>query len=397
MTVVQQDDKRVGDQVVVDLAQSIGFVAKTWFKLWSRGASNKQALLAKLQSRRGIARQQMSFWPRLALELLDDVLKKVSAKLGMGIDCLNVNDIKSLPPEGRKAFLDILVDMEQQLMLPSTQLYNLVALIPKAIGGNRPIGLMIFVCKARVRLRKHALGEWDEAHCNTCRVGTSALQAAYVSELEIELEAALGKMSGGCLLDLQKYVDTIDLDLLVQDGIMYNYPIAHLVLVMEAYRAPRFLRQAQCTNDGIAACNCAVVGGVPATNLAKLYMIQPLRQLMTKHMDVKLRQYIDDLHLRCSGSPMIFVNFLVPAVVDLVANLTAKKAPVSDTKSVIVATNLALANRIARSLSTHDLYFPVAQTARDLGVSTSFGSSKNSSSTKQRHLSASSDALESAE
>jgi hypothetical protein len=62
---------------------------------------------------------------------------------------------------------------------------------------------------------KDRAGHWDKA----CGV-SDAQTADSVAELENELDALAGKLAGGCLLDLQKFYDSLSLQRFAQEAII---------------------------------------------------------------------------------------------------------------------------------------------------------------------------------
>ena len=59
--------------------------------------------------------------------------------------------------------------------------------------------------------------------------GKGALEAAYISELEIEMDVANKQVVAGALIDMAKFYDKLDCMALLQDGVGKGYPLPLLV------------------------------------------------------------------------------------------------------------------------------------------------------------------------
>ena len=69
----------------------------------------------------------------------------------------------AMPQAALAALADIYNDIDREMCLPWQALLNLIALIPKPAGGDRPIALTTVIYAVWVRIRQPMLRQWEEA------------------------------------------------------------------------------------------------------------------------------------------------------------------------------------------------------------------------------------------
>ena len=124
-------------------------------------------------------------------------------------------DVQALPDSCRTALLALLLECEHLAIGPWQWLLTLMAMLPKADGSDRAIGLVAFLVRLWGRLRGAATadlnnqeraGFWDTAVKNS-----SSLQAALKRALRAEACALLPNVSGlNLLLDIFKFYNSMD-------------------------------------------------------------------------------------------------------------------------------------------------------------------------------------------
>lgn len=123
-------------------------------------------------------------------------------------------------------------------------------MLGKPSGGTRT------VCKNpmfyRITLRpRNNVTLWEEdmtGDFDTSGKGKSALVAAAYRGLQAEIYKYTEEQVIGVFHDFEKFFDTIDLEILMQQATEHNFPIVDLAYTMQQHMAPRII---QC--DGFAA------------------------------------------------------------------------------------------------------------------------------------------------
>ena len=118
--------------------------------------------------------------PTLDVPHLDDAVCEFKDATAHGMDTVGPRFIKHLPYEGRAAVCDMFNGWTYACALPWQMLLNLVVLIPKPGGGERPIALLNFFLRLFLRCHKplsrrwcrDRAGEWDAAVEGSSSLGT---------------------------------------------------------------------------------------------------------------------------------------------------------------------------------------------------------------------------------
>ena len=120
--------------------------------------------------------------------------------------------MRPLPEPAKQALVDLLTQVEQELVWPATILLNLIILLAKPNGGERPIALIAILYRIWVRMRKPELEVWEAAragHWDSAVQGSSALKAALRRALADEMAIATDLAVISVLWDLEKFYDSI--------------------------------------------------------------------------------------------------------------------------------------------------------------------------------------------
>ena len=196
--------------------------AGQWDKLWGRDRGQEAALFEKVQALLDPARQQLATWVLLMLEDLARAIRATPVNAGLGFDRLQPSMLRSLPQEGKLQLLLLLRRMEADMILPSQLMLNLVALLDKPDGSDRPISLMPMPYRLLVRMRRPFVDAWDASQAGPWDAavrGSGALEAAFDSELSMEMDHFEGKTTAGGLFDMAECYDNIDLCILVDEAV----------------------------------------------------------------------------------------------------------------------------------------------------------------------------------
>ena len=82
---------------------------------------------------------------------------------------------------------------------------------------------------------------WD-----TARPGSSALQAAIARASYGEASTTLGLHIAAVLWDFEKFIHSIDTEVLIQHALDTGYPITDLLLGLQVHGGPRLLQLHKC-------------------------------------------------------------------------------------------------------------------------------------------------------
>ena len=102
---------------------------------------------------------------------------------------------------------DILNDVERTLTFPAQVLLNVIALLGKPQGGERPITLTTAPYRLYSRIRKTFVTEWESTRAgfwDSAVKGSTPLRAALIRELYNEVPVYMGLAVAQILWDMEK-------------------------------------------------------------------------------------------------------------------------------------------------------------------------------------------------
>ena len=167
---------------------------------------------------------------------LADHLGKARGSRATGLDGMSNQDLKHSPPQSRAALCDIVNSIISNAIVPRQMMLNVVQLIPKPKGGDRPITITSTVLSLVMDVLGVQMNEWQEAQeafWDDAVKGSSALRAALDRRMMDELEAGerAHTISGYC--DLEKFYDSISIPKLVYHAQAADFPMRPLALILQ--------------------------------------------------------------------------------------------------------------------------------------------------------------------
>ena len=123
-------------------------------------------------------------------------------------------EAEALPPEAIEELVTLLRASERKCTFPLQVLCNIIALISKPKGGDRPIGLACFLYCVWSIIRAPPTVQWDERKAgfwDDAVRGSSALQATLLRRAKAEAAILGGKHCGELCWDMEKFYDSVPL------------------------------------------------------------------------------------------------------------------------------------------------------------------------------------------
>ena len=118
------------------------------------------------------------------MDMLDEALFSFRDNTGQGVDAIGPRFVKWLPRRARQELLELLTQAERVGSWPWQVLMVLEVLLPKPQGGTRAVGLLPFVARVWLRMRKFTTTRrWSAEQARAyddAIAGSSALRSAMV-------------------------------------------------------------------------------------------------------------------------------------------------------------------------------------------------------------------------
>ena len=223
------------------------------------------------------------------------------------------------------------------------------------------------------------LQEYDKAS-----VGSSALLAALKRNVIAEIAYWLGYRFATILNDFEKYFDTLDLKVLMTEGILTKFPLGPMAYALQQHMAPRVLQANGCTSKPTKVNKSILAGCKLSVPFTRVYALRRFIKLVEDHKKANPELFVDDTSLHATAETYKEVeDILVNAMKQfqtLVNELNLRLSP----KAAIVTSCQKLSVRLNAKLAKYGLKFVVAKHSRDLGITTTAGKSRPKQIHKQR-------------
>ena len=164
-------------------------------------------------------------------------------------------------------------------------------------GGERPITITSLVYAVLCKLSKSAVQDWDAEHhgfWDTAIAGSSALKAAVARRLMAERAVALGQAALELMFDIEKFYDSIDIVLLVQESIRMEYPVHEMLNGLVAHRLPRVIKVGNDVSLPVDIRASILQGCMRSNSWARMYVHKMLED-MHYEIPFTINQFVDDM------------------------------------------------------------------------------------------------------
>jgi len=206
-------------------------------EMWSRNATNTPQLVAKIAELRDEVLSDPFLPDQVDAVFSDQAMlqsihtyKKAAAR---GADTWAVKEMQALPKEGIGKYAHTIRNMFKSCAWAIQLLLNYFALLGKASGGFRGIGLTPLPYRFAGKAESKIVSEWELQRAgfwDTAIKGCGALRAALSRAFQDEQDVIKGRESGTILWDIAQFFDTIDVSLLLDKAIALDFPKLQLYM-----------------------------------------------------------------------------------------------------------------------------------------------------------------------
>ena len=288
--------------------------------------------------------------PKFALRHLRNILKSWPAKAGLGLDMWVIRLWATLPDEGLQMLLSIIY-LVLEGCVPMQLLMVLIGLLPKPLGGERPIALTPMLYRVIMKLCKGYVTEWDEQAAgfwDTAIRGNSCLRAAVATALKMELSDLQGYANIGLLWDLEAFYDSIRIHRLIGLALERDFSPMVLNLTMKVHCAGRAFKEGPYMSHFIQPNGLSILAGCGTSiSLTRATLYNVLAEMHASYRPCQLQTYVDDCPQTPSGPEETIAEDAVEQGIHFVRLLEAEGLRVSP-KSTSVASSPTLAKRCRR-------------------------------------------------
>ncbi len=389
------------DGIIFEPAEILQHKSQFWSALWTvKGPTvslgrdyelqigTKQLCTEFVQLRDTVLAQDIEVEPIRGTQLRR-IAKRLDVNRGIGLDFWTPSELQMLEDRHFDQLAEIINRCERQLAPPLQALLSLIALLPKPMGGDRPVCLasMFYILWSAARnpdvepFEKGFVQFWDNAI-----KGSSALRATLERKLYDELHILEGDVAFGMYWDIEKFYDSIRLVLLIQLAVQAGYPVHILAFDIMFHLAPRILKWNSAFSDFIPVTNGILAGAKRSGTFARIFLypiIAAMHRQIPPQITTRLRLYADDIAQNVYGKLGQVMKAAVSLVRKLYSKLAAAALVVSPKSAAVCSHNQAL-QYIVSTLKKEGIPIRSARAIRDLGVDATAGTCRAVATAKAR-------------
>ena len=333
-------------------------------------------------------------WPRdmgpppeaLQLEHFKRALLSFPAQLGLGWDKIHPRAIARLEDSILAAILRILQACEGLGDWPLRISMVIIVLLPKPAGGWRPIGLLSWMPKVWMKMRRTAAAEWEKANERAylyAGPGKGAEIAAWKQAARAEAASACKEACyAQCLLDLVKAFDRVPHHVLIREASALGYSLWILRLSLATYTSDRILRVGGVVSTPFKARRGITAGSGLATAEMRLVMIRIVDRASQISPMVVPTLFVDDLSAEVAGGQKFVQTNVVQFTRQVCSDIERDGMEVSRTKSICTASSDTVGKEVAAELSMYGIKY--ASKVMSLGAALGAGVRRNATNLKAR-------------
>ena len=291
-----------------------------------------------------------------------DVVRHLRPGKAHGADGWRPQELAALPDSWLDALAGCYNQWETQGAWPEAIRTSIIALVPKAgaatEAGLRPIGLLSYIYRVWMAIRKRDLRQWSLQLHGGRHLGAAHL--ACLTQVDMELAHYRGFHTLFALLDCSKCYERIEHRTAGTRAHQSGCPDTALNMIMSAYSGSRLLR----AHGAVALPAHGQHGLIAGCSFAKDVLKAFLRPTATRPISGKFRDYVDDMNvLAIAPTPQRAAIALSDSLTRVKQSLAADNMILNDSKEQVYGSTV----HTRRAWQSHTGHEAVA-VARDLGV-----------------------------
>ena len=355
--------------------------AEGWGTTWKRGDEDSydraiMALKAATAHAQGSKDDIERTKDMLTVRHVRAVAKGFGDGTAIGSDNTRFSEIADLPDEGISELIVIMKKIVDEVALPGQSMVHVMALLGKKTGGSRTIAICPTIYRLLMASIKQPVRDWDKAHGHS---GDTALKGKIPAletmwrHLMLETGHALGRTNVMILWDVEKFFDSLDIDILIQECTEQEFPPVQLALGIQAHMADRILKAQGTLSEKLDRFGRSILAGCTlSTSFSRAYLLPVVAKtgLAEGHT---LAQHVDDIEQVTTGTNLGRVKITAIRQARKLAKEIRSMKLVISTKSLVICNNTRMGRAIALILQRDNIPIKYSAAAVDLGVETAGG------------------------
>ena len=251
-------------------------------------------------------------WPTFSQEMLDRIqmpsypqflrlCNSFPAKTATGICGLSPRHFAFISKQAFDALLLLWLGFLRLGVIPGSINVLIVRLLPKAAGGERPIGLFPSATRLLARWLRRTVGEhWALANSRSYFYSTKGMSSsicAWRSAAIVEYGKLIGREVWHVLLDIVKAFENVGHRFLFEAARRYGFDPVVLRFLITMYRMPRRVCIRTVVARQVSASKTIVPGDAFSDLLLRLTLLFTMDSMTARYPDIFVGVVVDDIQL----------------------------------------------------------------------------------------------------
>ena len=209
-------------------------------------------------------------------EKLRKIALAVNESTSIGGDHVTFKEIAAAPHEALQELSDVYEEVIDEVALPNHALVNLMSMLGKKAGGSRCIAVGTTFCRLLMMALNPMARTWDSevgSEFDSALTGKSPLMETIKRMILVEDAELRGHTAVLTMWDIEKFFDTIDLEVLFSQADKMAFPQIVLALGINLHRAPRVQRVLGTCAEPISQMGRSILAGCTlSTSFARAFL-----------------------------------------------------------------------------------------------------------------------------
>ena len=367
-------DETIEEGAAQDMVEVMEVKEEKWLNYWEEEDEKEHMMLYNdLEDLRHDALQEEPR-PKTDPKRVKECTHLLNNNRSLGIDQWAPQDWQDLPQPAYEEMADIIDDVEESLAMPIQILLNIVALLPKPQGGERPVGLVSLFGVLWSVLRGDEFKTWDNrraAHWDDAVKGSSALKAAIRRRMLDESWVENDGYASGSYWDIEKFDDSIKPRKLIRSARDQGLNLRHLCLSMQIHLAPRVLRLDKCCSKVLEVASSILAGLLDSNGFARSVLYDILERAHNRiDRATTTKQFVDDVAQNTRGMKCEVVAKKTVDAAEVIQELLTQEGFKISNKSTLICSSRALEKEIQKRIRVRKsgLKLKSRDMVKDLGI-----------------------------
>ncbi len=327
--------------------------------------------------------------PRLGAQDVQAAGRTFKKRTKLGIDDFHPRWVRYLTDQLNEDLAKLVYAFEFWSHVPKVIDQVLMAMIAKAGGGVRGIGLIAGLLRLWARMRRPVIRRWELEHKRDyiwSAAGKPADRAVWANAAASEAAVYKKASSVSILMDIKKCFDHVPHDVLIAEATSQKFPPQILYMALAIFRLERVITLGGAYADAIQPTRSILAGEGNATAALRALMLSALDRVWRCAAGLTLTVIVDDVTARIVGSEGAVVKNTPVLIEEILRQFEDNlRLPVSrgkQGKTVAVANSRRLGKKIKPIVSRYGI--SLCKSAKLLGCDYAGGGSVSSAVRRSR-------------